>query len=337
MITTEDEKKRGGIALLLKCVLAALPLIVFILMFIFLPMHLFDREYAMWLYQKQRTHDRSVEADVIVLGDSLMMSGVEPDKWGDDIQNLALGGATPVEMEYTLETYLDNHSAPKLIIMGYGHNHYLEMSSYWTRTVYFHYLPFFRQLELISRIRDTHGDDLLNEKNVLIKTCAYAAYSPDQYLPACLAAMSIDDGRSEENEEKYEFCVRSRGYYAFGNADCCGEPSTSIEYDAFNVPPVMDEYLRRIFELCRENDIALVVERPPYNQASEDAIDATFAEQYTAYFDSLAAEYPNVIMNTVIEVYPDDCFGDEAGHLNARGAERYTESLFERYAYLAAS
>jgi hypothetical protein len=60
----------------------------------------------------------------------------------------------------------------------------------------------------------------------------------------------------------------------------------------------------------------------------------TFAGQYSAYLESLAAEFPGVVVNTEIDVYPDDCFGDHE-HLNARGAERYTQSLVERYAYLA--
>ena len=58
-----------------------------------------------------------------------------------------------------------------------------------------------------------------------------------------------------------------------------------------------------------------------------------FAAQYVDYLDSLAADYPGIIVNTVIDTYPDDCFGDHE-HLNARGAERYTQSLIERYAQL---
>ena len=65
-----------------------------------------------------------------------------------------------------------------------------------------------------------------------------------------------------------------------------------------------------------------------------DATGETFAAEYEDYLTALAADYPGMIVNTQIEVYPDDCFGDP-GHLNARGAERYTQSLIARYKSLA--
>jgi surface polysaccharide O-acyltransferase-like enzyme len=40
-----------------------------------------------------------------------------------------------------------------------------------------------------------------------------------------------------------------------------------------------------------------------------DATNETFAAQYATYLESLAARFPGVVVNTKIEVYPDDCFG----------------------------
>jgi hypothetical protein len=103
-----------------KILLAALPLVVFAMITLCFPMRLFDKEYPMWQWQKDVLTDESTGADVVFLGDSLIQSGVMPTLWGDDALSLALGGATPIEMRYSLEVYLANHDAPKLIIMGSG-------------------------------------------------------------------------------------------------------------------------------------------------------------------------------------------------------------------------
>jgi len=330
--TTVNKTKTRTISLLCKCLLAALPLIVFIALLVGYPMRIFDKEYPMWQWQKDTLTNESVSADVLFLGDSLMQSGVMPTLWGDDALSLALGGASPVEMCYSLKTYLEYHDAPSLVVMGFGQNHYMVMSSFWERNAYFHYMPLTEQAKIIKLAAELNDLSLLETDSPYADLLAYACYSPEKYLPAYIGMLQ-ERGRLKLNLEWYDYTNEMRGYHLNGTQESNGEATDSVMYEEFIVSPLLDEQIREILSLCVENGIQVVIERPPLNLASQQAMHETFAEQYVDYLNLLAADYPGIIVNTVIETYPDDCFGDHE-HLNARGAERYTQSLVERYANL---
>ncbi len=331
--TEEYKKQKNGGTVLLKCLLAALPLAVFIALFLFFPMRFFDSDYPDWRWQKDFLTDESVQADVLFLGDSLEVSGVMAAQWGENAYNIGLPGTTAVEMRYALETYLEHHDAPKLVIMGYGQNHFIEMNCYWIRTAYFHYLPISEQVAFIRQAAGLGDMAVFGDVNVLGETLAYGLYAPDRCLPALLNMIEEKD-RPETNRTAYAGYAERHGYLQIGMADSCSDASASVAYDSFVVAPAIDARIREIAQLCEDNGIRLVVERPPCNRATMDATGETFAAEYEDYLTALAADYPGMIVNTQIEVYPDDCFGDP-GHLNARGAERYTQSLIARYKSLA--
>lgn len=325
------EKKTLGF--IWKCTLAALPLIVFVLLFLLFPLRYFDGDYPEWRWQKDFLTDENVRAQVLFLGDSLEVSGVMAAEWGENAYNISLPGATAVEMRYALETYLEHHDAPKLIIMGFGQNHYIEMNCYWTRTAYFHYLPLSEQIAFVRQAADLDDTAVFGDVNILSEMLAYGLYAPSKCLPALLNMMEEQD-RPATNRAAYAAFEERHGYLQIGVSDSCSDASASVEYEDFVVAPTIDARIREIARICTDNDIQLVIERPPCNQATMDATNAAFAAQYVDFLDSLAADFPGTIVNTVIDVYPDDCFGDP-GHLNARGAERYTQSLIARYKSLA--
>ncbi len=334
--------KKKAFGLIWKCALAALPFVLFAALFIVFPMHFYNQEYPVWIWQKSILYGEGEDADVIFLGDSIVKSGVMPTVWGEGSYNLALAGGTPIEARYTLKTYLAHHESPKLVIIGFGQNHYIDMDGYWTRDVYFHYLPLTEHLRIIGEAARLNDLPLFDEENetygesdAFRDTCLYALYTPGKYLPALLNVLGNDGDRLARNRREYAFSEQMRGYYPIGTAESCGVAADSVKYAYFDLSPMQDACMRDMLSMCADAGIRVVIERPPFNQASEDAMDAAFAEQYAAYLESLAADFPGVIVNTQIDVYPDDCFGDECGHLNANGAERYTKSLYERYAYLA--
>lgn len=329
---TENKIKNNGLSLGLKCLLAALPLILFAVVLAVWPMRIFDKEYPMWQWQKDTLTDETVQADVVFLGDSLMQSGVMPTLWGDGALSLALGGASSIEMRYSLETYLEYHDTPKLVIMGYGQNHYMELSSFWERNAYFHYMPLLEQAKVLRRAAELDDLSLFETDSPYADMLAYACYSPKEYLPAYFGMME-ERGRLKLNLEWYAYTGEMRGYHLNGTQESNGLATDSVMYEEFIVSPLLDEQIREILTICSENGIQVVIERPPLNLASEQAMHEAFAAQYVEYLNQLAADYPGIIVNTVIEVYPDDCFGDHE-HLNARGAERYTQSLILRYAQL---
>ncbi len=331
-MTKNNKNRKNAGVILLKCALAALPLILFVFMLSVWPMRILDKEYPMWQWQKDTLTDESVQADVLFLGDSLVQSGVMPTLWGDNALSLALGGASPIEMYYSLKTYLSCHDAPSLVIMGFGQNHYMELSSFWGRNVYFHYMPLVEQAQILRRAEELDDLALFETNSPYADLLAYACYAPSKYLPAYIGMLE-ERGRLKLNREWYEYTGEVRGYHLNGTQESNGQATDSVLYEEFIVSPLLDEQIREILTLCLDTGIQVVIERPPLNLASEQAMHPAFATQYVDYLNFLVTDYPGIIVNTVIDVYPDDCFGDHE-HLNAKGAERYTQLLVARYAHL---
>ena len=60
---------------------------------------------------------------IIILGDSSGKAGIIPDRLGEDVYNVAVGGFSPVEQYFYLKKYLQNGEAPEYIILTYTPYH----------------------------------------------------------------------------------------------------------------------------------------------------------------------------------------------------------------------
>lgn len=70
-----------------------------------------------------------------------MKAAVRPSLMPDiKIANLAVGGGTTVESYYALRSYIKNHGAPSIVVIGYHSFHYVVQDTNVTRTLYFNYL-----------------------------------------------------------------------------------------------------------------------------------------------------------------------------------------------------
>ena len=194
-------------------------------------------------------------------------------------------------------------------------------------------LPISEQIAFIRQAAALDDMSVFGDVSVLGETLAYGLCTPGKCLPA-LINMIEEQNRPETNRASYEYYETSHGYLQIGKDDSCSDASASVAYDDFVVAAAIDARIRGIAQLCADNGIQLVIERPPCNQATMDATSKLLASNYEAYLTALAGDFPGMIVNTQVDVYPDDCFGDP-GHMNEQGAERYTQSLYERYAYLA--
>ena len=74
---------------------------------------------------------------------------------------------------------------------------------------------------------------------------------------------------------------------------------------SFPVTDMADAYLRKIIELCQENDICLIYETIPFNQSTYENTNPRYIESYRDYWEGIASEYTNIIVNSDISFY--DC------------------------------
>ena len=67
--------------------------------------------------------------------------------------NMAVGGATSIEMYYFFRQYLQDHKAPETVIIMFAPFHYWHIDNYETRTLYFKAIPLTSLPELYNNAK----------------------------------------------------------------------------------------------------------------------------------------------------------------------------------------
>ena len=312
----------------LKCIAALLPLIAVVLYTALFPFGYMDIEYPSWRYTKKMTCNASY--DTVILGDSRAMADLVPSEFGTDTVNLAVGGATSIEMYYTLNRYIKNNGCPENIIVMIAPFHYSIIDNFWTRTAYFNYLSASDMNELFSYAKACNSETLIKKgyKNDLL---SYRLRFPDKYLPALINSGLI--GRYSENKAKYNKISADFGYGEFGNANGCSDLNYETGYEEMHKTGdalLLDVYLNRLLSLIEDNGINAVLTVPPMNESSFNSLKPSYKEDFNYYLENIKSSHPGIRVETEIPVYDDKYFGDSS-HLNNEGALLFTKDYIENH------
>lgn len=288
-----------------------------------LPMESYmDGEYGFWMQQRDYAKSKhDTEDSVILLGDSRMKLGVDPQAIGGNVYNLALAGGTPIEMYYTLKNYLVNNK-PRAVVIGFAPTHFMHMESYTQRSLYFHYFNRDEVMEINENVFRLDGKDFKAE------AVQYEYYSPAVYLNGLIH--SVRENRTEINQETYkEASTHNGGLSSNDNIakqdDCPEETKDAF----FRVSPVLDYYFRSTIELCLSNNIPIEVIQLPINKEGFLLLEKTgYYSQYIDYMESVRNDY-GIAVVVDIPAYEREYFMD-GSHLNKRGSERFVATL-KRY------
>lgn len=325
------------IKFLLKCILAASPAIVLIIYTLAAPMAYMDEEYASWRFTKRVAEGKELagcDFDTLILGDSGAMSSYIPEILSPEGKcvNLAVGGATSIEMFYVLKYYLQNHEKPKNVVIMYAPFHYSHIDNYDTRTMYFKALKLedAKQVYQFAKEFDAYS---VYKDDVFWDEFACRCGLPTKYLPAITAARGF--GRYNDNVRRYEELIENRGYGMFGTLDGCDGKSYECSYPGMEFDTnsgLLSQYYNMMVGMCTGNDINVLIVQEALNETSYNAISPAYMEEYTAYMEGLKQLYPNAIVETELRCYPNEYFGD-VSHLNARGAVVFSEEIKEKYQF----
>jgi len=320
-----------------KCILALLPIIVTVLYTTLIPYGYMDKEYPAWKYSKDATKEVG-NFSTVILGDSRAMADLIPEKIdseskvtsGQSTVNLAFGGASSIEMYYTLNRYLKNNATPDKVIIMFAPFHYSLIDNYWTRTAYFNYLSIPETYELFAYAKASNSETLLTKgyKNDLL---SYRMRFPDKYLPALINSKFIL--RYNVNEAEYNRISSNYGYSEFGTENGCDYLNFETSYDRMHTSGdavLLDIYLNRLLKLCVNNDISTIVSIPPMNEASFNALNDSYVEDFTSYMNGLKSKYPDITIDSEIPCFNNSYFGDSS-HLNRNGAEKFTSEFISKY------
>lgn len=332
-----------NVKFILKCILAALPIIGIVTFTLVCPFCYMDEEYPAWRYTMDVCEGKITDDfDTVIVGDSRAMAALIPKELEDAVGktvNLAVGGATSIESYYFIKQYLENNDAPKNIIIMIAPFHYSYIDNFDTRTVYFRSLKLSDSTEIyknannLDTIKEDNSEDKSSviEGNYIINELSARLGLPTKYLPALMNSRFI--GRRAENEALYSAYRDSCGQGFFGTEDYCDAPNYEVNYTEMKKDAdarLLDMYYEKLLGICSENAERVIVLQAPMNTASVSKLNKGYTDEYLNYVEEKCSGYSNLEYEREITEYANEYFGD-ASHLNEKGAKKYSKEVAGRY------
>jgi len=314
----------------LKLIMALVPVFALVIFTALAPMCYMDEEYPAWKYTMDVCKNGDFQADTLILGDSRAMADLVPDKLGNNCVNLAVGGATSIEMYYFYQRYLENHPAPETVIVMFAPFHYSYIDNFKTRGLYFNAFSLDEKVEIYRNAGEFGTDSILFDD--------YAAYNlscdlklPDVYLPAIINAKAL--GRKNVNRQLYEDIKNAHGHGLFGTAAENNEEAQETGYT--EMPDngdgrMLKYYMEKLLDSLEESGAMVILEQPPVNNETYIHLKPEYIAQYNEYIEGLCNNHENIVFSSEMVAYDSDCFGDPS-HLNEKGANRFSEEFYTKY------
>ncbi len=311
---------------LAKCILAASPAIALIGFTLLFPLCYMDEEYPAWKFTKQVAAGRECGGksfDTVILGDSGAMSAIMPEYTESSCVNLAVGGATSIEMYYFFEEYLKNHEAPKTAVIMFAPFHYWHIDNYETRTLYFGAISVNKLSELYQNAKSCGAEAVWAKGRISDELSARCAL-PNKYLPAIKAARFV--GRYDTNRAAYADLQASFGYGSFGDRNECYDESYETSYEDMEITgdaKLITLYMQKLLRLCNDHDIHVKLMQPAVNTATFEGLNEHYYGSYRNYIKEMSRVCNDIEYETDLRVYDGKYFADTS-HLNREGAEKFT-------------
>ena len=312
---------------LTKCILAAIPVIALCGFTLLYPVCYMDEEYPAWDFTKSVSSGKEYDGrsfDTVILGDSGAMSSLIPEMSKDSCVNLAVGGATPIEMYYFFERYLKEHEAPKTAVIMFAPFHYWHIDNYETRTLYFKAIPVNKLCDLYQNAKSC-GADSVWKKGLVKDELSARLGLPNKYLPAITAARFT--GRYDTNAQAYKDLQKAYGYGSFGREEECYDPSYETSYEDMEITgdaKLITLYMQRLLRLCNDNGIHVRLIQPAVNTATFEELNEHYYGSYRNYIKEISQVCNDIEYETELKVYDGKYFADTS-HLNAKGAVKFTQ------------
>ncbi len=314
---------------LAKCIMASVPAIALIAYTLLCPICYMDNEYPKWAYEKAVVSGKEYPGesfDTVILGDSGAMSAIMPEYMDGKCINLAVGGATSIEMYYFFEEYLKDHEAPDTAIIMFAPFHYWHIDNYKTRTVYFKAISLGKLRELQDNAKLCDAGSVLYDGYIVDELSARCGL-PNKYLPAITAARFV--ARYDANAGTYTELERSLGYGQFGSLTECYDPSYETSYEDMVIDgdaKLITLYMQKLLRLCNDHGISVKLLQPAVNTATFEELNEHYYAAYRTYIKQMSTVCDDIDYETELRVYDGKYFSDTS-HLNREGAEKFTAEI----------
>ena len=111
-------------------ILISIPLILLCILAYVFPMSYMTVEYVMWDEEFENSESPYMAAKTLIIGDSRAKSSVLPAMLHEDTYNIAIGGATPIEMYYAVENYIEHNGAPENAVVVFAPYHFCDIDNW---------------------------------------------------------------------------------------------------------------------------------------------------------------------------------------------------------------
>lgn len=285
-------------------------------------------EYLMWEYQKSIMNKKEGNKNII-LGDSRALAGIDPKILGNNFINLGLGGSTPIEGFYTLKRILKTKQIDTLII-AYGEYHYMESDQFKSRTLAFNFIDE-KELHSIESLESKFDRSIdvieLNlmskiERRTILNSFPFPYYQ-STYISNLKSFFTTKNTPHEEMKQ-------NNGHVLFGRADSADGYEVENNVANFKEHEVIDSYVDSIISLAIKNNAFVVFTNLPFNESTFKNLENNgFNKSFQNYLISKKNKFNNNQFRLILnrDNFGNIYFGDDAGHLNRSGCERYTNYL----------
>ena len=317
----------------IKVILGCVPLIVFYCYARFYADGYMDDEWPMYKQVKNFINKRGQYVDFLIMGDSTPKFNLNAAALSSaecSVQNIALGGTTPVENYYVLKEYLERGNTVGTVIMDFSPSHLWWMGSFTSRVEFFHELHFSDVLDMyVNALSFKDNEDVLGnffpENPAIVKLLKAALFYPPKYLPAMNNAHFVL--RYKGNVDAYNFYEQSKGSHFCG--DGIHPAEVYVGMLSFSAGEMQTVYLRKTFELCRTYGVHVIIEQSPLPKMCEGKINENFEKEYFAYIKSFKSDF-ELSCPSRFTYFDNDYFVD-AVHMNNSGNAAWTQYIKETY------
>lgn len=289
------------------------------------PMNIMSPEYPMWSHARSSAETRSErKLDVLIVGDSRAKAGLVPELLSPNAQSLTLGGATPIELRWLLRAYLENHPAPRRLVISITPGHLIHAEAFWERSVKFGLLSPAEVDELLDQERLLNDDVLSETLAARWEASLYRWSLAPIYYGEYVASLGFL--RRGKNHAVLAQLERDRGRYHFGTASSALLPSEEAQWNSFLPSPLLEQQFDALLEDASSLpcDVAFVL--APISERTAEQLDPRFVRDFAEFLAARAQRFPAIALETEQPIYRNDAFGDPS-HLGPEAAETFSRDV----------
>jgi hypothetical protein len=298
-----------------------------------MPMAYMDMGYPSWR-AKRLLLDRCDLGETVILGDSRAAADILPARLPFHATNLAVGGGEAIEAYSAMVRALRCPNPPKHVIISLVPTHFAQPDLFWERSVRFgDFTP--AEIASLRDISHRSGDLSVYAGHqsdgvpLPIRDWLYQVRFPTVYFSSLIHGGGFL--RWWRNQQVLQETLNASGHYYFGTGDGSDIVTGEGHLDVFQPLPVLDQYFDKLLALLDQRGIEAEFLGMPVNEATWHAIHPRVRQQFVLYLASYERRYRYFHVATeIMPHWPDRFFGDQFGHLNPEGAERFSRQLAQR-------